>query len=382
MDCLRVRHAALPTKNAGAGDGDIPDPITDGPGPGVRPGRSGNCPLGAGTQGYGGQHLRPHPPPFDPVAQAEAALAFYAEHGYVVVRALGAEEVARLNDACDTFHAERGAEIDVPGQGQLFFPLPQFPEFDASAAHPRLMPLVAAILGGAERARHVECNYRAWAPVTSDYGMSWHSDDCSGGLLTLAQRQARRPYGPPDMLNLFMYLSDVDRATPAFAVVPQSRRADNIVRLREALGDGKYAEVPVHGPAGTVCIADRALIHTRLDPLEADRALQKPRRILHHVYACAGELCDARGTARKGNGQPLEVTEWAFSRGLAPRRLVESADAATRRLFSAWPAHQRAWMAAGYDEGFVSDPKSARGSTPPGHVWKHAGGCYNSEGDR
>ena len=81
-------------------------------------------------------------------------------------------------------------------------------------------------------------------------------------------------------------------------------------------GEAAYEEVPIHGPAGTVCIADRCLIHTRLDPLETDRARQRGRRILHHVYSNAGSSAAAAG----GGHVTLEVTEWAFSRGLAPRQ--------------------------------------------------------------
>eukprot|EP01045_Picozoa_sp_COSAG04_P016147 COSAG04_NODE_1325_length_7211_cov_23.584505_7_plen_49_part_00 len=42
----------------------------------------------------------------------------------------------------------------------------------------------------------------------------------------------------------------------AFAVVPQSRRTDNLQALAQVLGED-YAEVPIHGPAGTCCIVDR-----------------------------------------------------------------------------------------------------------------------------
>ncbi len=43
---------------------------------------------------------------------------------------------------------------------------------------------------------------------------------------------------------------DVDETTPAFAVVPRSRRCSNIRELRRKLGAG-YTEVPIVGPAGT-----------------------------------------------------------------------------------------------------------------------------------
>ncbi len=344
----------------------ISDPISTIPAGGSKPkssrhvgGRAGNTPR-EGKQGFG--IIKHHPPPFDPVTQLDEAFAFYEAHGYVVVSQLSADEVDELNGVCDAFHAERGSEIDVPRQGQLFFPLLNFPEFDMTVFHPRTLPLVGRILGGVEHARHIEFNYRAWQPITSDYGMAYHPDDCSGGELTLQQRQSRQPYGPPDMLSTFTYLTDVDRTTPAFAVVPKSRRTHNIQQLRDALGD-EYCEVPIWGAAGTCCIVDRSTIHTRLDPLEEDQSKQRSRRILHHVFARAGELRNADGSLRTGNGKPLALTDWAFSRGLVPERLAMSDDPAVARMFSVWSTRQEEWMATGYSDDFVSDPKSARGPT-------------------
>ena len=322
-------------------------------------GRAGNAPV-EGTQGYG--IVSHHLPPFDPVAQLDEAFEFYEAHGYVVVTQLGADEVRALNAVCDEFHHERGSEIDVPGQGQLFFPLVNYPEFDGTVFHPNTLALVGRILGGIEHARHIEFNYRGWQPGTSDYAMAYHPDDCSGGLLTLEQRQTRRPYGPPDMLSTFTYLTDVDRTTPCFAVVPKSRRTHNIQHLREALGN-EYCEVPIWGKAGTCCIVDRATIHTRLDPFEHDVSKQRSRRILHHVFARAGELRNDDGSLRTGNGQPLAVTDWGFSRGLIPKRLAMSDKPDVARMFSVWPSHQQAWMAPRFADDFVSDPKSARGPT-------------------
>ncbi|MEM7365507.1 MAG: phytanoyl-CoA dioxygenase family protein [Pseudomonadota bacterium] len=323
------------------------------------PGRPGNMPV-EGVQGFG--LIKHHPPPFDPVAQFDEAFAFYEEHGYVVVDQLSDDEIRTLNSVCDEFHEERGAEIDVPNQGQLFFPLLNYPEFDGTVFHPKTLPLVGRILGGAENVRHIEFNYRGWQPETSDYGMVYHPDDCSGGKLTLAQRQTRQPYGPPDMLSTFTYLTDVDDTTPSFAVVPKSRRTHNIQLLRDALGD-EYCEVPIQGKAGTCCIVDRSTVHTRHDPFEKDVAKQGSRRILHHVFARAGELKNADGSLRTGNGLPLAVTTWAFSRGLIPKRLARSDDPEVARMFSLWPSHQQEWMATDFDEDFVSDPKSARGPT-------------------
>ena len=64
------------------------------------------------------------------------------------------------------------------------------------------------------------------------------------------------------------------------------------VQLRARLGEA-YCEVPIIGKAGTCCIVDRSTIHTRLDPREMDRSKQRSRRIIHHVFARAGELHNA-----------------------------------------------------------------------------------------
>ena len=53
-----------------------------------------------------------------------------------------------LNAVCDEFVHDRGEEIDVPGQGQLVFPLLEYPEFDFTVVHPNTLPLVQRILGG------------------------------------------------------------------------------------------------------------------------------------------------------------------------------------------------------------------------------------------
>ena len=43
--------------------------------------------------------------------------------------------------------------------------------------------------------------------------------------------------------------------------------------------------------------------------------------------------------------------------------MTVSPTAKVRRMFSVWPSHQKEWMASGFGDDFVSDPKSARGPT-------------------
>ena len=240
----------------------------------------------------------------------------------------------------DEWVRDRGAEIGRPNQGQLFFPLPMYPEVDFTCAHPSITPLAGKILGGWEHARHIELNckqvrqlltrllrnskqlltVRGWEPGDSR-GMSYHPDS-AGPPGVLDKRALRRPYGPPDNLSVFIYLTDVDDNTPAFAVVPKSRRCSNIRELRRKLGDDRYTEIPILGPAGTAVLVDAVLVHTRLDPLVEP---SRRRRLLHHVYARAGEIRNADGSLRMEN-VAMGVTKSLLSRGLANKRHVFSDD--------------------------------------------------------
>lgn len=137
---------------------DIPDPRHDPQRAGAAAGngRPGNMPRGEELQGYG--IMGSHPAPFDPIKQADEAFQFYQENGYVVVNSLSQQEVADLNSVCDEFVTTRGPEIDVPGQGQLFFPLLNYPEFDFTVVHPNTYPMVQRILGGVDKPRLIEFN--------------------------------------------------------------------------------------------------------------------------------------------------------------------------------------------------------------------------------
>lgn len=101
-----------------------------------------NKPRGDELQGYG--IIGEQPPVFDPSTPAgfQSALEFYDENGFCVVQALSPEEIASLNAATDIWVRERGPEIDFPGQGQLFYPLLNFPEVDFVTQHPKVLPLV------------------------------------------------------------------------------------------------------------------------------------------------------------------------------------------------------------------------------------------------
>ena len=130
-------------------------------------------------------------------------MRFYKDNGYVVVNSLSEQEVRHLNLVADEFVTTRGLEIDVPGQGQLFFPLLNYPEFDFTVTHPNTLPLVNAILGGEDKPRLIEFNYRGWEPERQSrydgsfaprpLGMAWHPDGVPGPGGTVDARSSRHP---------------------------------------------------------------------------------------------------------------------------------------------------------------------------------------------
>ena len=115
-------------------------------------------------------------------------------------------------------------------------------------------------------------------PPAGSHGMAFHPD------ASLADRHTREPYGPPDYVSAFYYLTDTSPRSPSFCVVPRSMRCRSLDEARETLGEG-YAETPIYGPAGTCIIVDTAIYHTRLD---GDGEVG--RRIMHHAYARGGWL--------------------------------------------------------------------------------------------
>jgi hypothetical protein len=96
---------------------------------------------------------------FDPVAQRDEAMAHFHEHGYCVLSALSGAEVAELNTLADRWLHEYAACEECR---YLFYPLLDYPEVDRYCTHPRVLPLVAHVLGGLEHVRFQEFNWRGF----------------------------------------------------------------------------------------------------------------------------------------------------------------------------------------------------------------------------
>jgi hypothetical protein len=295
------------------------------------------------TQGFGRVSAEAAPA-FDPHGNADVACAFFERHGFVVLAAcLDAAELGHLNAFYDLTQAERPAAWGLTDrrkphhrtQGLIYSqPLLDHPELDPYTRHPRSFPVVARLLGGEDRVRFSEFNFRETPEGAGPGAMNFHHDAVREDRLT------RTPYMPCDWLCAIHYLTDVEPGAPCFCVVPGSHRFETLREAFEELGDD-YREIPLYGPAGTCVLYDTATFHTRLD---GDG--RKMRRTWHQYYARGGWLRSALPTTDRYIRPPSPVlTDW----NLFPARLALHPDPAVRLFFSHWNTAQGEWVASGFD---------------------------------
>eukprot|EP01048_Picozoa_sp_COSAG05_P013513 COSAG05_NODE_1445_length_4869_cov_17.898349_2_plen_379_part_00 len=311
-----------------------------------------NAPRGADKQGYGVVSAA-QPTVFHPTRQLEAALDFFEEQRYVVIDALSQSEIAELDALADRWVDEFQAQSSAQ---TLFYPLLDYPEVDQFVEHPSAMGLIERILGGREHVRFQELNWRGYprgyGALAADgtrqpgsHSMSFHPD------ASLPDRHTREPYGPPDYVSAFYYLTDTDERTPRFCVVPRSCRYPTLTSAREGLGEA-YVEQPISGPKGTCTIVDTAVFHTRLDGDGTE-----PRRLMHLAYARGGWLRLADGSWRA----PSPVNN---PHNLFPPRLAMHPDPEVRRLYCLWSPSMCEWAAAGFQQHYRSH-RPVKGSPDP-----------------
>jgi len=294
------------------------------------------------SQGFG-RVSREAPPTFEPERDLEAACEYFAANGFVVLaNCLDPAELAHLNEFFERTQAERPAAWGLArrkphhrNQGLIFSqPLLDYPELDRYTRHPRSFPVVSRLLGGEDRVRFSEFNFRETPEGAGPGTMNFHHD------AVVEDRLVRTPYMPCDWLCAIHYLSDVEPGTPAFCVVPRSNRFETLAEAFATLGDD-YREVPLYGQAGTCVLYDTATFHTRLD---GDGA--RMRRTWHQYYARGGWLRSALPTTDRYVRAPAPaLTDW----NLFPERLALHPDPKLRLFFSHWNTAQGEWVASGFD---------------------------------
>lgn len=270
------------------------------------------------------------PPRIFELCQWQQILAHFQEFGFAVVRAMGTDEVGRVNrwidqsqSACPAawlgsapgsqlvpMHAARG----LPTTGSISYSLPLLDpagsELDSFVRLPSTASIVDGILGG--EAAYTEFDFRETRDRDGAGQMLFHHDFGAAGASQpdkIRDRKRRRH----DYICQIVYLTDVTPSSPAFAVLPHShcvpcwpddsggggtvatsndapgvrigewpfREPHEEKQLREALGS-RFAPVRVEGEAGTAVLYDVSLFHTRSDPVGAGRGL---RRTMHTYFS-------------------------------------------------------------------------------------------------
>jgi ectoine hydroxylase-related dioxygenase (phytanoyl-CoA dioxygenase family) len=221
----------------------------------------------------------------------DAALAAYAEHGYVVLPSFlteaETEELRAVTDRIEAsaigveqdnqiFDFEAGHTPDAPKIQRIKKPNRVDPYYRALAAHPRLIDIVARIIGPNIRLNHSKINMKT-ARVGA--ALEWHQD------------WAFAPHSNMSTCVVSVMIDACHAQNGPVLVVPGSHRG----RLLEHHQDGVFVgavvddggelpdyatAAPLLGPAGSVAIHHPMAVHG-----SAANRSGAPRRILFLEYA-------------------------------------------------------------------------------------------------
>jgi ectoine hydroxylase-related dioxygenase (phytanoyl-CoA dioxygenase family) len=223
---------------------------------------------------------------------ADRDVAFYRTHGYLVVpdvldgpileaarRELRAilEGARSVSAHTDVYDLEPGHRPDAPRVRRIKTPHRFFPIFQQMMRHPRLVPILQALLGPGVRLHGSKINLKA-----PHYGsaVEWHQD------------WAFYPHTNDDVLAVGVMLDDCTSDNGPLMVVPGSHRGG--VYDHHAGGyfcgavDPKAIEaeiaraVPLTGRAGSM-----SFHHVRLLHGSAQNVSSRPRALLLYEYAAA-----------------------------------------------------------------------------------------------
>jgi ectoine hydroxylase-related dioxygenase (phytanoyl-CoA dioxygenase family) len=337
-----ARHLAPPTHDQAA-----PAP----PLPSHAPG----APTAAATAAASPAQLAPllpdEPPSFQlhEPGQTAAAIDFFHTYGFVVIEdSLSESEIAYMNDWYERTQRlqpeDWGCQRGAHEEWLYHQPLLEYEEMDGFVRHGGHYPLVAALLGGEEHARFSEFDFRE-TPAGTAQDRNWHRDIGPHGFGgdDPAARHEYMASRAHDYICSFHYLSDVTPESPSFGVIPQScvfaplpdaeaGGRGGIEQLRDHLGD-KFQELPLYCKAGTCCLYDISLYHSRVNASSGART----RRALQTYYS---------------RGDVPALTNWV----ILPQRLAEHPDHDTQQFYSLQCEVQCQidFAASGYDHKALS----------------------------
>ena len=173
---------------------------------------------------------------------------FFRQYGFLVLDDLLTRE--ELREYVELFHEDRRkAPLRWALRGEQYCAcdaLITTPEFDRVIRHNLILSAVEELMGGPSCfgelcARHMD-------PADRPARQRWHRD---------------KPHWPEhprrmDFIQLMLYLSDVGEDTHCFSISPESVDEPILDTNEQLERDGV---IDIHGPAGTVCLFNVAVLH-------------------------------------------------------------------------------------------------------------------------
>ena len=174
---------------------------------------------------------------------------YFRRHGFVLLHDLvSAGEVERF---LDLFEEDRKrAPLRWAQRGSQTMncdALCTTPEFDEVVRHPLILQAVGELMGGP--VCFSELCIRHMEPAGTPGSGGWHRD----------RGHYREHPLRMDYIQLMLYLTDVDETTHCFSLSPESVDEPILGKAERQLERGGCFDV--HGPAGTVCLFNVAVLH-------------------------------------------------------------------------------------------------------------------------
>ena len=174
---------------------------------------------------------------------------FFRHYGFLVLD--GLLTCDELREYLDLFHEDRRkAPLRWALRGYQYCAcdaLITTPEFDRVIRHRLILSAVEELMGGPVCfgelcARHMD-------PADRAFEQGWHRDKPHWREHPLRM----------DFIQLMLYLTDVGEDTHCFSISPESVDEPILDKPAQLERDGA---IDIHGPAGTVCLFNVAVLHT------------------------------------------------------------------------------------------------------------------------
>lgn len=176
---------------------------------------------------------------------------FLKNHYCLFPSALSPDEVASINAAIDRSIVRDGWA--GPGPRATFVqPLLTSTDFDSLPRHKSFFPLASRIFEGDIALIEFAIMTRPGNQPTPTKPTGWHQD------FGISEHD---PLGIT-ALSAIMCLTDIDRTTARYSLLPNSHRGDKKPEAVREGSDDVVGEVEVVGPAGTIVLVNAGIYHT------------------------------------------------------------------------------------------------------------------------